>query len=89
MQFGLQGLATYVGKSLFDGGFDIAAVLVEFIGHATGEFVVDSRLGTLVAPPKSKSTPAAVRRRLVAVFLRFLLGFDDMYGRRTDVREGM
>ena len=26
---------------------------------------------------------------LTIEFLRFLLGFDDMYGRRTDVREGM
>jgi hypothetical protein len=26
---------------------------------------------------------------LAIEFLRYLLGFDDMYGKRTDVREGM
>ena len=72
----------FVGSAVF-AYFSWQLLVEAYVDEMIDERGVDIMLWTLYFPMPFAFGMLAIE------FLRYLLGFDDMYGRRTDVREGM
>ena len=72
-----------IAGSLLLAYYSLELAIESFVDEAIDERGIELELWWIYAP-------MPVGFFLVAVeFLRFLIGFDDMYGSRTDVKEGM